>query len=87
MAKPRLVIENPSEQAKWVSSVLDRKHITTAELARTLHITRAAVSLWTLDKSKINFSSVFTICVLLGLEDDPYQVYLRITNKKEEKKS
>ena len=87
MAQPRLVIENPSEQAKWVSSVLDRKHITQTDLARTLHITRAAVSLWTLDRAKINFSTVFTICVLFGLEDDPYQIYARIMNKKEEKKS
>lgn len=85
MARPRLVMKNPSEQAKWVSSVLDYKHITEAELARTLHISRAAVSLWTQDRAKINFSTVFTICVLFGLEDDPYQVYSRIANKKEEK--
>ena len=72
--------DEATEQMRWVGSVLERTGLNQRELANKLHMTRQSISALLHDRAKMSFVTVFTICKQCGLDDDPEEVYKRISN-------
>lgn len=71
--------DDATEQTRWLGSVLERTGFKQRELADKLHMTRQNISALLLNRGKMSFVTIAAICKLCDLDDDPEEVYKRMS--------
>ena len=81
-----VIDDNAPFQSRWMFRVLNRGHMSMAQLAEKLHQTRQNISRLVNGKSRISFAMVVAIWYVCELQEDPEEIWKTIEEDWKERK-
>ena len=74
--------DDASIQQKWLISVINRTGLNCTTLAKKLHVSTQAVSLWITGQTPLSYITIVALCHLTDIPDNCEKVYQAIVSDK-----